>query len=90
MLLIALAVFFGACYIIYLKTLQSKMIMFGRELTMANQYGIAGAVSFPFFWLAGAGAAVFWVLGATLVVIGSHAAFHEVEGDVEELQMEPV
>lgn len=90
MLLIALTVLFGACYIIYLKTLQSKMVLFGRELTTANQYGIAGAVSFPFFWLAGAGAAVFWVLGATLVVIGSHASFHEVEGDVEELQMEPV
>ncbi|XP_072282080.1 prenylated Rab acceptor protein 1 isoform X1 [Pyxicephalus adspersus] len=90
MLLIALAVFFGACYIIYLKTLQSKMVLFGRELSTANQYGLAGAVSFPFFWLAGAGAAVFWVLGATLVIIGSHASFHEIEGDFEELQMEPV
>ncbi|KAG8439623.1 hypothetical protein GDO86_005706 [Hymenochirus boettgeri] len=90
MLLIALSVFFGACYIIYLRTQQSKMVLFGRELSMANQYGLAGAVSFPFFWLAGAGAAVFWVLGATLAVIGSHASFHEIEGDVEELQMEPV
>ncbi|XP_068097550.1 prenylated Rab acceptor protein 1 isoform X2 [Hyperolius riggenbachi] len=91
MLLIALAVFFGACYIIYLKTLQGpKMVMFGREMSAANQYGLAGAVSFPFFWLAGAGAAVFWVLGATLVIIGSHASFHEIEGDFEELQMEPV
>lgn len=45
----------------------------------------------PFFWLAGAGSAVFWVLGATLVVIGSHAAFHQIEAvDGEELQMEPV
>lgn len=90
MLLIALAVFFGACYIVYLKTLQSKMVLFGRELSMANQYGLAGAVSFPFFWLAGAGAAVFWVLGATLVIIGSHASLHEIEGDFEELQMEQV
>ncbi|KAM4650602.1 prenylated Rab acceptor protein 1 [Discoglossus pictus] len=90
MLLIAIAVFFGACYIIYLRTLQSKIVLFGRELSMANQYGLAGAVSFPFFYLAGAGAAVFWVLGATLVVIGSHASFHELEGDVEELQMESV
>lgn len=90
MLLIAIAVFFGACYIIYLKTLQSKMILFGREVSTAQQYGLAGAVSFPFFWLAGAGAAVFWVLGATLVVIGTHASFHAIEGDFEELQMEPV
>ncbi|XP_029432982.1 prenylated Rab acceptor protein 1 [Rhinatrema bivittatum] len=91
MLLIALAVFFGACYIIYLKTQQSKLVLFGRELSTAHQYGVAGAVSFPFFWLAGAGSAVFWVLGATLVSIGSHAAFHELEcTDVEELQMESV
>lgn len=35
----------------------------GREVTPAHQYALAGAVSFPFFWLAGAGSAVFWVLG---------------------------
>uniref|UniRef100_A0A670K418 PRA1 family protein n=1 Tax=Podarcis muralis TaxID=64176 RepID=A0A670K418_PODMU len=79
LLLIALAVFFGACYIIYLKTQQSQLVVFGRELSTAHQYGLAGGVSFPFFWLAGAGSAVFWVLGATLEVIGSHTAFHELE-----------
>lgn len=63
----------------------------GREVSPAHQYALAGGVSFPFFWLAGAGSAVFWVLGATLVVIGSHAAFHQMEAvDGEELQMEPV
>ncbi|XP_038195590.1 prenylated Rab acceptor protein 1 [Arvicola amphibius] len=91
MLLVALAVFFGACYILYLRTLQSKLVLFGREVSPAHQYALAGGVSFPFFWLAGAGSAVFWVLGATLVVIGSHAAFHQIEPtDGEELQMEPV
>lgn len=35
----------------------------GRELTHGHQLGLAGAVSLPVFWLAGAGAAVFWVLG---------------------------
>ncbi|XP_010861399.1 PREDICTED: prenylated Rab acceptor protein 1 [Bison bison bison] len=79
MLLVALAVFFGACYILYLRTLQSKFVLFGREVSPAHQYALAGGVSFPFFWLAGAGSAVFWVLGATLVVIGSHAAFHQIE-----------
>ena len=91
MLLVALAVFFGACYILYLRTLQSKFVLFGREVSPAHQYALAGAVSFPFFWLAGAGSAVFWVLGATLVVISSHAALHQIETvDGEELQMEPV
>nr|XP_029484034.1 prenylated Rab acceptor protein 1-like isoform X4 [Oncorhynchus nerka] len=92
MLLIALAVFVGAFYIIHLKSLESKLVVFGKEVTGPHQLGLAGAVSFPVFWLAGAGAAVFWVLGATMFVIGSHAAFRELEGgsEMEELFMEPV
>ncbi|XP_055759104.1 prenylated Rab acceptor protein 1-like isoform X11 [Salvelinus fontinalis] len=92
MLLIALAVFVGAFYIIHLKSLESKLVIFGKEVTGPHQLGLAGAVSFPVFWLAGAGAAVFWVLGATMFVIGSHAAFRELEGgsEMEELFMEPV
>lgn len=35
----------------------------GKELTVPHQMGVAGAMSLPVFWLAGAGAAVFWVLG---------------------------
>lgn len=31
MLLVALAVFFGACYILYLRTLQSKLVLFGEK-----------------------------------------------------------
>ncbi|XP_031431543.1 prenylated Rab acceptor protein 1 [Clupea harengus] len=91
MLLIALAVFVGALYIIHLKSLESKLVIFGRELTSGHQLGLAGCVSFPVFWLAGAGTAVFWVLGATLAVIGSHAAFRELESsDLDEILMEPV
>lgn len=104
------------------NNLLSKLIHFslsGRELTQGHQLGLAGGVSFPVFWLAGAGSAVFWVLGeffhlhlilllcfspnslflklgfffsgATLAVIGSHAAFRELESsDMDELLMEPV
>uniref|UniRef100_A0A3B4AM89 PRA1 family protein n=1 Tax=Periophthalmus magnuspinnatus TaxID=409849 RepID=A0A3B4AM89_9GOBI len=91
MLLIALAVFAGAFYIIHLRSLEKKLVIMGKELALPHQMSLAGAVSLPVFWLAGAGAAVFWVLGATLFVIGSHAAFRELEGsDLEELLMEPV
>ncbi|XP_065117187.1 prenylated Rab acceptor protein 1 isoform X2 [Paramisgurnus dabryanus] len=91
MLLIALGVFVGAFYIIHLKTLEKKLVIFGRELTQGHQLGLAGGVSFPVFWLAGAGSAVFWILGATIAVIGSHAAFRELESsDIDELLMEPV
>lgn len=42
----------------------------GREVSPAHQYALAGGVSFPFFWLAGAGSAVFWVLGEYRVWVG--------------------
>ncbi|XP_057689292.1 prenylated Rab acceptor protein 1 [Corythoichthys intestinalis] len=91
MLLIALAIFVGAFYIIHLKSLESKIMILGKEMTYPHQMGLAGAISLPVFWIAGAGAAVFWVLGATLFVIGTHAAFRELENpDMEELLMEPV
>lgn len=44
----------------------SKLTFFaytGHELSHAQQYGIAAGFSFPLFFIAGAGAAVFWVLG---------------------------
>uniref|UniRef100_A0A3P9J3Q0 PRA1 family protein n=1 Tax=Oryzias latipes TaxID=8090 RepID=A0A3P9J3Q0_ORYLA len=91
MLLIALAVFLGAFYIIHLKSQESRLVVLGKQLNVPHQMGLAGALSLPVFWLAGAGAAVFWVLGATLFVIGTHAVFRELEGsDMEELLMESV
>ncbi len=41
----------------------------GRELTQGHQLGLAGGISFPVFWLAGAGTAVFWVLGEFFTLI---------------------
>ncbi|KAJ8268372.1 hypothetical protein COCON_G00135440 [Conger conger] len=91
MLLLALAVFVAILYAIHLKSLESKLVVFGREVTGVHQFSLAGSLSSPVFWLAGAGTAVFWILGATLVVIGSHAAFREMDGAVEDdLMMEPV
>uniref|UniRef100_A0A8C0G3V0 Uncharacterized protein n=1 Tax=Chelonoidis abingdonii TaxID=106734 RepID=A0A8C0G3V0_CHEAB len=61
----------------------------GQELSTAHQFGLAGGAGWlgglVRGWLAGG------LVGATLVVIGSHAAFHELEsGEADELQMEPV
>ena len=41
-------------------------ILIGRELSLAQQYGAVGILSFPLFWVAGAGSVVFWVIGKTL------------------------
>ena len=66
----------------------------GRELTVAQQYGGVAMLSFPLFWLAGAGSVIFWVIGASLVAIVAHAGLYRLEVDdpaeAFELQMEPV
>jgi len=93
MLLIAIGVCLGACYMISNKNQERKVSIMGRELSLAQQYGAVGAMSFPLFWLAGAGSAVFWVIGASFFVIMLHAGLYltqdELEGfdlDLEEVQ----
>ncbi|CAK8694248.1 prenylated Rab acceptor protein 1-like [Clavelina lepadiformis] len=76
LLLIAIAVFLAACYVISSRNEQSNLKIFGKEITHAQQYGVAACLSFPLFFVAGAGAAVFWVLGVSFFLIGLHASFH--------------
>ena len=35
----------------------------GKEVTVTHQYAAVGLLAFPLFWIAGAGSAVFWVIG---------------------------
>ncbi len=35
----------------------------GKEVSVTHQYAGVAALSFPLFWIAGAGSAVFWVIG---------------------------
>lgn len=43
---------------------ERKLTLLGKEVTLAQQYGAVAIGSVPLFMWAGAGAAVFWVLGA--------------------------
>ena len=61
LLLFALAALLGAFYA--LSNLEKKLVVGGHELSLAQQYGLVTVISFPLFYIAGAGAAVFWVLG---------------------------
>jgi len=63
LLLIAVAASLGACYILSVKNAEKKIAVFGHELSLAQQYGMVAVCSLPLFYLAGAGAALFWVLG---------------------------
>ncbi|KAJ0181302.1 hypothetical protein K1T71_003387 [Dendrolimus kikuchii] len=49
------------------------------ELTKTQQYAVAAVGSMALCWLAGAGAVLFWVLGATVTVVALHAGFFDAE-----------
>lgn len=83
MLLVAIAACLGACYIIRIRNTDSPLKIAGKELTIAQQYGAVGAMSFPLFWLAGAGGAVFWVIGASFFSIMLHASMYALEEEAE-------
>ncbi|KAI8767947.1 prenylated Rab acceptor protein 1 [Biomphalaria glabrata] len=88
LLLVAIAACLGACYIISLKNQEQKITIMGREVTLAQQYAAVGALSFPLFWLAGAGSAVFWVIGASFFVIMLHASFYMTQEEQEGFDLE--
>jgi len=56
------------------------MTVFGRELSLAQQYSLVGLCSMPLFYMVGAGAVMFWVLGASLFLIMLHASIYDIEG----------
>lgn len=90
-LLLAMGACLGACYIINLKNADRKIVIMGKELSLAQQYAAVGVLSFPLFWVAGAGSAVFWVIGASLFCILLHASMYNGdEQDPFELEMEPI
>merc|ERR1712165_574839 len=87
LLIIVIAATGGACYIAGLKNAERKLSIAGHEVSLAQQYGLIGVCSIPFFLLAGAGGVVFWVLGASLFFITGHAAFYNYDAlDVAEDQ----
>ncbi|CAH0406069.1 unnamed protein product [Chilo suppressalis] len=49
------------------------------ELTKTQQYMVAAGASMVICWLAGVGAVLFWVLGATVTVVALHASFFDAE-----------
>lgn len=82
-LLLVLSASAGACYLVTLKHKESPIKILSYELSLTHLYAGIAICAFPFFWLVGAGSAVFWVLGASLFVICGHASLYAVETIVE-------
>lgn len=79
LLLLALGASLGACYIVALKNAERPVKFFGHKLSLGQQYLAIAICSLPLFYIVGAGAAVFWVIGASLFVIGLHASVYAIE-----------
>ncbi|KAL8596203.1 hypothetical protein ACOMHN_021243 [Nucella lapillus] len=80
MLLVAIGICLGACYAINARGSEPLPVM-GFPLSVGQQYmGVAG-LSFPLFWLAGAGSAVFWIIGASFFFIMLHASTYTPDDD---------
>lgn len=76
-LLIAMGMSGGACwYAGFRDQCNRKLILGGKEVALAQQYMAIAVLSIPLFLFAGAGGAVFWVIGASIFLIGIHATFY--------------
>lgn len=85
MLMVAFGAFFGVQYILNgNQGAQYQQKVFGKELTQTQQTVISACVSVPLFILAGATAAIFWVFGASVILVGAHGSLREPEVDPEE------
>lgn len=95
LLLVAVATLLGSCYIIKLKNESKELNVLGHKLSVAHQYALVSIISFPLFYIAGAGSIVFWILGASFFIIMLHATLYSgepkpYEEETFDLQMEPV
>lgn len=79
LILLAIAGTFYAGYKLNQRHLQKKLVLFGKELTLAQQYGLVTLCSMPVYYMVGAHGAMFWVLGASMIIITLHAAFYNIE-----------
>ncbi|KAI9146461.1 hypothetical protein BKA69DRAFT_1044814 [Paraphysoderma sedebokerense] len=69
--------FLGGAYH-YISNLQAPEVRFGTvSLTQKQMYGYLVVISIPLLWFSSAGSAVFWIIGASAIIILSHAALLE-------------
>ncbi|XP_055380420.1 prenylated Rab acceptor protein 1 [Condylostylus longicornis] len=80
-----LIVLCGAFYITYrIKKADTTVQVFGRQINSYQQGIIVNIAAAPVLYIAGAGAIIFWVIGASCFVISLHAAFYNIDAIVTE------
>lgn len=84
LLLFAICGSFYAGYKLSQRHREKKFVVLGKELTLAQQYGVVALCSLPVYYLVGAHGAMFWVLGASFSLITLHAAFYNIDALITE------
>ena len=80
LLLIAIIAYVLALYVITARSATGKHLRIaGYRPNLHQQYSFTTLISLPLLWVAGAPSAVFWVIGASFVVVGLHAAMYSGE-----------
>ncbi|XP_076224084.1 prenylated Rab acceptor protein 1-like isoform X2 [Nomia melanderi] len=69
----------GTCYKVSQRHAKQELTILNHKLTLAQVYSLVGICSLPIFYLVGAGAALFWVLGVSWFLITLHAAFYNID-----------
>ncbi|XP_076457446.1 prenylated Rab acceptor protein 1-like isoform X2 [Babylonia areolata] len=88
LLLVAIGICLGACFYVSSRGPDQPLAIMGFPLSVSQQYLGVAVLSFPLFWLAGAGSAVFWIIGASCFVIMLHAATYTNEEEEEGFDLE--
>lgn len=86
LLLLVISAIAAAGYILTLKNAERPLKLFGKKLNLGQQYLALCICSLPLLYLVGAGAVVFWVIGASLFVITLHASVYSIENGLQNSQ----
>ena len=62
-----------AYWFISIKNKGNNITTLGREFSPAELYTALGVISVPVFYIVGAGSAIFWIIGASVVITLLHA-----------------
>lgn len=77
LLLLAILVYLVALYMVTSRSAAGRhMKILNYRPNLQQQYSFITLISIPLLWVAGAPSAVFWVIGASFVVVGLHASMY--------------
>lgn len=81
LLLLALVAYLVALYLVTARSANGRHLVLagGFRPNLRQQYSFITLVTLPLLWVAGAPSAVFWVIGASFVVVGVHASMYSSE-----------